>query len=65
MNDIEMRIDAYLNAVEKKRGRAERLRMVVEPRGGSQVFVKESEEDYGQLVDVGRLDSMTEYLLKH
>ena len=65
MSGIEMRIDAYLNAVEKKGGAAARQHTVVEPRGRTQVFVKRPNEDYGQVVDIGRLDMMTEYLQKH
>jgi len=65
MNVIAQRINEYLDAVEMVRGASVRQQTVVEERGGSHVFLKGPDDEFGQLISVGHLEIMAENLRVH
>jgi len=65
MNVIEQRINEYLDAVEQVCGPNVRQQTVIEERGGSHVFIKGPDDEFGQLISVGHLEIMAENLRVH
>ncbi|HXH71946.1 MAG TPA: hypothetical protein VNI58_03940 [Mariprofundaceae bacterium] len=65
MNAVEQRIHQYLDAVEKAQGAAVRRQTIVEDRGGSHVFLKRPDDEFGQLISIGHLEIMTDNMSVH